>query len=143
MARAFVQEAQAVLCVPVALGHHQGRTLRFHSENARLVREPVVTTQAFKKVVIFLCMFNSGNGAGRHDRCREFKPPAEWRHVHGRGRSCFPAAQLHFGGCHALPTHRKVKDRLWRDEQETRNLGDRRYLEILCLVQVCDLCVHL
>lgn len=130
MARAVVQEAQAVLCVPVALGHHQGRTLCFHCESTHLVQEPAVTTQALKKVVIFLCMFKSGNGAGRHDRCSEFKPPAEWRHVHGRGCSCFPAAQLHFGGCHALPTHREVKDLLWRDKQETTKLSNRRCFEM-------------
>lgn len=80
-------------------------------------------------------MFNSGNGAGRHDRRSESKPPAEWRHVHGRGCPCFPAAQLHFGGCHELPTHHEVKDLLWRDKQETTN---RRYFEMF---YVCDLCV--
>lgn len=33
-------------------------------------------------VLLFLCMSNSGNRADCDDRHGEFKPPAEWRHVH-------------------------------------------------------------
>lgn len=34
------------------------------------------------RVLLFLCMSNSGNRADRDDRHGEFEPPAEWRHVH-------------------------------------------------------------
>lgn len=61
-------------------------------------------------VFFLLCMFNSGNGAGGDDRRRESEPPADWRHVHRRGRPCFPAAYIHCSGCHAPSTHNEVKD---------------------------------
>lgn len=48
MAGAVIEETQALLSVPLALGHHQGRSLRFHSENTRLVKEPTARTQQYE-----------------------------------------------------------------------------------------------
>lgn len=120
MARAVIKETQAVLCVSMALGHHQGRTLRFHSEYTRLVNEPAMMAQQDQKIIIlvcvcmflFLCMFNTGNRAGCDDRYGEFKPPAEWRDVHRRGRSCLSATHFHLSGCHALSLYDQVQDPL-------------------------------
>ena len=118
MAGSVIKETQAVLCVSMALGHHQGRALRFHSENTHSVNEPAMMAQDQKNndlgvcMFLFLCMFNIGNRAGCDDRYGEFKPPAERRDVHGRGRSCISAAHFHLSGCHALSLYDQVQDTL-------------------------------
>lgn len=55
MARAVIKETQAVLCVSMALGHHQGRTLCFHSENSHLVNELAMMAQD-QKIIILVCV---------------------------------------------------------------------------------------
>lgn len=55
-------------------------------------------------------MFHPGNGAGRDDGHGEFKPPAERRHVHGRGCPGLPATHLHLSGRDAFSSHRQVSE---------------------------------
>lgn len=82
-------------------------SLEAHSDGTRRKKVLILVS-----MLLFLCMFNSGNRAGCDDRYGEFKPPAEWRHVHRWGCSRFPATQLHFSGCYALSTHNQVKELL-------------------------------
>lgn len=90
MAWALIKETQAFLRVPLALGHHQGCTFCFHSKNARFVEEVTVMVHEWKKshilrsyMFVFRFMFDLGIRAECDDRYGEFKPPAEWEHVHG------------------------------------------------------------
>lgn len=86
---------------------------------------------------LLLCMLHSGNRAGGDDRRCEFEPPADWRHVHRRGRSRLPAAHLHSGGRHAPTAHSQVKQLYLRDQRPATKPKDnfvKETFELLLLV---------